>query len=119
MVDEYGELQGLVTMTDVLEAIVGEVPEAGAGESPEIVRRDDGSLLVDGGASLSSLRAALDRTLELPAEEANTYQTVGGLVMARLARVPRAGDHFDFAGLRFEVLDMDRRRVDKVLATPL
>ena len=118
VVDEYGELQGLVTMTDVLEAIVGEVPEADEGESPEIVRRDDGSLLVDGGASLANLRAALDRTLELPAEEANAYQTVGGLVMARLARVPRAGDRFDFAGLRFEVLDMDRRRVDKVLVAP-
>jgi putative hemolysin len=118
VVDEYGELEGLVTMTDVLEAIVGEVPEADEGEAPQIVRRDDGSLLVDGGASLASLREALDRTLELPADEANTYQTVGGLVMARLARVPRAGDHFDFAGLRFEVLDMDRRRVDKVLVAP-
>jgi putative hemolysin len=118
VVDEYGELQGLVTLTDVLEAIVGEVPEAGEGESPEIVRRDDGSLLVDGGASLSSLREALERTLELPGDEANTYQTVGGLVMARLGRVPRAGDHFDFAGVRFEVLDMDRRRVDKVLVAP-
>jgi putative hemolysin len=118
VVDEYGELQGLVTLTDVLEAIVGEVPEAGEGDSPEIVRRDDGSLLVDGGASLSSLRGALERALELPEDEANTYQTVGGLVMARLGRVPRAGDHFVFAGLRFEVLDMDRRRVDKVLVAP-
>ena len=117
VVDEYGELQGLVTLTDVLEAIVGEVPEAGEGESPEIVRRDDGSLLVDGGASLSSLREAIERSLELPADEANTYQTVGGLVMARLGRVPRAGDRFDFAGLRFEVLDMDRRRVDKVMVS--
>jgi putative hemolysin len=119
VVDEYGELQGLVTMTDVLEAIVGEVPEAGETESPEIVRRPDGSLLVDGGASLSRLREALERPLELPADEANTYQTAGGLVMARLGRLPRAGDRFDFAGLRFEVLDMDRRRVDKVLVAPL
>jgi putative hemolysin len=118
VVDEYGELQGLVTLTDVLEAIVGEVPEAGEADAPEIVRRDDGSLLVDGGASLSRLREALERSLELPAEEANTYQTVGGLVMARLGRVPRAGDHFDFGGARFEVLDMDRRRVDKVMVSP-
>jgi putative hemolysin len=118
VVDEYGELEGLVTMTDVLEAIVGEVPEPGAADSPEIVRRDDGSLLVDGGASLASLRGALSRPLELPEDEANTYQTVGGLVMARLGRVPRAGDGFDFAQLRFEVLDMDRRRVDKVLVAP-
>jgi len=115
VVDEYGEVQGLVTMTDVLEAIVGAVPEMGEEESPEVVRRADGSLLVDGGASLDRLQEAVERRIELPEDEAGSYHTVGGLVMARLGRVPRTGDTFAFGGLRFEVLDMDRHRVDKVL----
>jgi putative hemolysin len=104
-------------MTDVLEAIVGEVPETDEPHDPDVVRRADGSLLVDGGISLARLNEALDRTIELPDDEAGHYHTLGGLVMARLGRVPREGDQFSFAGLRFEVLDMDRHSVDKVLVT--
>jgi putative hemolysin len=119
VVDEYGEVQGLVTLTDVLEAIVGEIPEAGAPEEPDVVRRADGTLLVDGGVSLQRLTEAVSRAIELPEGETGTYHTLGGLVMARLGRVPRVGDHFEFSGLRFEVLDMDRHRVDKVLVGEL
>jgi putative hemolysin len=119
VVDEYGELQGLVTLTDVLEAIVGEVPEADDTEDPDVLKRGDGTLLVDGGVSLARLREAVGRPLELPEGEAGEYQTLGGLVMARLDRVPRAGDRFELGGLRFEVIDMDRRRVDKVLVSTL
>jgi putative hemolysin len=115
VLDEYGEVQGLVTMTDVLEAIVGAVPESEEAGEPDVVRRADGSLLVDGGVSLARVREALGRDIETPQEEAGSYQTLGGLVMARLGRVPRVGDRFDFDGLRFEVMDMDRNRVDKVL----
>lgn len=118
VVDEYGEVQGLVTMTDVLEAIVGEVPELGDAEEPDIVRRADGSLLVDGGAAIEQLREAVAGRLELPDEEAGRYHTVGGLVMAQLGRVPHAGDAFELGPLRFEVMDMDRHRVDKVLVVP-
>lgn len=119
VVDEYGVVQGLVTITDVMEAIVGEVPEVDASHDPELVRRSDGSLLVDGGISLLRLNEELAREIELPEDEAGRYHTLGGLVMARLGRVPRAGDRFDYAGLRFEVLDMDRHSVDKVLVTPM
>lgn len=119
VVDEYGEVQGLVTMTDVLQAIVGEVPEAGEPEEPDVVRREDGSLLVDGGVSLVRLQEVVGRSIDLPEGEAGTYHTLGGLVMARLGRVPHVGDRFSFAGLRFEVLDMDRRRIDKVLVASL
>jgi putative hemolysin len=115
VLDEYGEVQGLVTMTDVLEAIVGAVPESEEWAEPDVVRRADGSLLIDGGVSLARLREALGREVETPPEETGSYQTLGGLVMARLGRVPRVGDHFEFDRLRFEVLDMDRNRVDKVL----
>ena len=115
VLDEYGEVQGLVTMTDVLEAIVGAVPESEEAVEHDVVRRADGSLLVDGGVSLARLREALGREIETPPEETGSYQTLGGLVMARLGRVPKVGDCFDFDRLRFEVLDMDRNRVDKVL----
>jgi putative hemolysin len=115
VVDEYGDVQGVVTLTDVLEAIVGELPEAGKAEEPDVVRREDGSLLIDAGVSLARLREAVGRPIELPEGEAGTYHTLGGLVMARLGRVPHAGDRFAFSGFRFEVLDMDRQRVDKVL----
>lgn len=115
VVDEYGDVQGLVTMTDVLEAIVGEVPEAGEEQDLDVVRRADGSLLVDGGISLARLNEVLERSIELPEDEIGRYHTLGGLVMARLGRIPRAGDQFSFAGLRFEVMDMDRHSVDKVL----
>lgn len=117
VLDEYGEVQGLVTMTDVLESIVGAVPESEEAGDLDIVVREDGSLLVDGGLSLARLREATGRLLETPPGEAGTYQTLGGLVMARLGRVPHVGDHFEFDGLRFEVLDMDRNRVDKVLVS--
>jgi len=119
VLDEYGEVQGLVTMTDVLEAIVGAVPESEEAIEPDVVRRADGSLLVDGGVSIARLREALGREVETPPEEAGSYQTLGGLVMARLGRVPKVGDCFEFDRLRFEVLDMDRNRVDKVLLAEL
>lgn len=119
VLDEYGEVQGLVTMTDVLEAIVGTVPDTDENVEPDVVRRPDGSLLVDGGVSLARVREALGREIEVPAAEAGSYQTLGGLVMARLGRVPRTGDRFEFDRVRFEVLDMDRNRVDKVLITDL
>jgi putative hemolysin len=115
VVDEYGEVQGLATMTDVLEAIVGDVPDSDEPVEPDIVRRADGSFLVDGSTPLARVG---ERSLEPPAEDAGAYHTLGGLVMARLGRVPKTGDHFDYAGLRFEVLDMDRHRVDKVLVAP-
>ncbi|HEU0203320.1 MAG TPA: transporter associated domain-containing protein, partial [Burkholderiaceae bacterium] len=69
--------------------------------------------------SLARLREVVERTVELPEEEAGAYHTLGGLVMARLGRIPHAGDEFTFAGLRFEVMGMDRQRVDKVLIQAL
>jgi len=117
VLDEYGEMQGLVTMTDVLEAIVGEVPEGAEAEGPDVVRRADGSLLVDGGLSLARLEEVIGRALMLPEDEVGRFHTLGGLVMSRLGRVPRVGDTFEIDGTRFEVLDMDGHRVDKVLVS--
>jgi putative hemolysin len=119
IVDEYGSLEGLVTLADVLGSIVGEPVLAEADEEPALVRRGPGSWLVDGGLSLERLHAELGLDERLPAEETRTFHTVGGFVMHALGRVPRAADSVEAAGLRFEVMDMDRQRVDKVLVERL
>ncbi|GGC41997.1 hypothetical protein GCM10011504_20540 [Siccirubricoccus deserti] len=115
VLDEYGSFEGVVTDSDLLESIIGEigVPELPAtpGES---VTRADGSLLLDGMMPSDELRAQLDLP-ELPAR--GTYHTVAGLMLALLQRVPREGDRIVWAGWRFEIVDMDGRRVDKVLAS--
>jgi putative hemolysin len=116
IVDEYGEFEGVVTLTDLLEALVGEMPEAGAPEEPAVVRREDGSWLLDGMLPLDQLKDTVGLH-RLPEEEAGTYHTLAGLVMAQLRRIPTAGDYFDLDGYRFEVVDMDGRRIDKVMVT--
>ncbi len=114
VLDEYGAIEGLVTSTDILEGLVGEMPAEPSQEPGPIHQRDDGSWLVDGTASMDDLvrEAALPAP---PADEAGTYHTLAGFVMTRLARVARTGDRFTWEGFRFEVVDMDGRRVDKVL----
>ncbi len=115
MVDEYGELQGLVTLTDVLTSIVGDLPTADAPEEQDIVVREDGSWLADGSVTVERLKTVLSILRELPGEEQNAFNTLGGFIMYMLGRVPVAPDHFVLDDLRFEVVDMDRNRVDKVL----
>lgn len=114
VVDEYGALQGIVTVSDILAAIVGEVPAEGPAPPSDAVRRDDGSWLFDGEVSLERFRDLLDID-ELPGEDGGGFHTVAGFVLHHLGRIPRVGDHFEVAGLRFEVVDMDRRRIDKLI----
>lgn len=115
IVDEYGDLQGLVTSTDVLISIVGESSLPETSGQQDIVQRDDGSWLMDGDVTVERVKAVLDIDEELPGQEENSFHTLGGFVMYILRRIPAAGDHFEHAGLRFEVMDMDKNRVDKVL----
>jgi putative hemolysin len=117
VIDERGHIEGLVTLTDVLEALIGEVPDEDEPAEAPIVRCEDGSLMVDGLLGANELREHLGLG-GLPREEEAAYHTVGGMVMDNLGRVPAAGDRFDWEGYTFEVLDMDGRRVDKVLITP-
>jgi putative hemolysin len=115
VIDEYGGVLGLVTLFDILQSIVGEIPSWPGGQpEPQIIRRPDGSLLLDGLLKVDELKDALDLS-ELPDEERAGYQTLGGLVMSQLGAIPISGQYFDWQGLRFEVVDMDHRRVDKVL----
>jgi putative hemolysin len=118
IIDEYGELQGLMTFNDLLEEIVGDVPEVGDPPDPEAVQREDGSWLIDGMFPVDELKEKFD-IYSLPEEDSNYYQTIGGLIMMYLGRVPQAGDYFEWERYRFEVMDMDWRRVDKVLLMPL
>lgn len=118
VVDEYGEVQGLVTMNDVLEAIVGDIPSAEAAGDEEAVQREDGSWLLDGMLSLDKFKEIFELE-ELEEEDTGNFHTLGGFVMLRLGRVPTVGDHFEWNALRFEVVDMDRHRVDRVLVARL
>jgi putative hemolysin len=118
IIDEYGELQGLMTFNDLLEEIVGDVPEVGDPDDPKALQRDDGSWLIDGMFPVDDLKEMFNIKM-LPEEDENYYQTIGGLIMIYLGRVPTEGDKFEWEQFRFEVVDMDWRRVDKVLLTPL
>jgi putative hemolysin len=118
VVDEYGAIQGLVTPLDLLEALVGDLPDAGIAAEPAAVRREDGSWLVDGMLPADELKELLPIG-GLPGEGTGTYQTVSGLLMHQLGRIPATGNQFAWGGFRFEVVDMDGHRVDKVLVPPL
>jgi putative hemolysin len=115
VVDEHGQIEGLVTLADVTSSIVGDAPLEGSQESP-IVRRDDGSWLMDGGLDLDVVMRTLDDDSLLEKTDRHHYHTLGGLAMAVLGRVPRTGDLFQRGHYRFEVMDMDGNRVDRILA---
>lgn len=119
IVDEYGELQGLVTMTDVLIAIVGDLPSFDTPEDMEVVKREDGSWLMDGSITIERLKYETEISETLLGEDENAFNTLGGFVMHMLGRIPIVADHFESAGCRFEVMDMDKNRVDKVLVARL
>jgi putative hemolysin len=119
IVDEHGGTAGSVALEDVLEELVGElagIQEVLAGD--QIVERPDGSLLVDGRYDIVSLRSRLELA-ELPGEGEADFETLAGFVLRMLEHVPRAGEYFDYEGYRFEVVDMDGLRVDRVLISRL
>lgn len=118
VIDEFGGLQGLVTLNDFLEAIVGSVSVMGERDEPEIVQREDGSWLLDGMLSMSEVTNVLN-VAGFPGEKEGHYQTLGGFVITFLGRIPKTADSFEWSGMRFEVVDMDGLRVDKVLVAPL
>jgi putative hemolysin len=114
VVNEYGGTEGIFTPTDIVESLVGELPSL---EAPAVMRRPDGSLLVDGLLPIDELKELLD-VRELPHEDED-YQTLAGLLLTNLGRIPHTGDRFTWDSFCFEVVDMDGTRVDKVLINPL
>lgn len=119
IVDEYGEVEGLVTMTDVLAAIVGDIALNPDPEDNDMVQRDDGSWLIDGDVGLERLKTVLEIDDDLPGEDSHAFHTLGGLVMHVLGSIPKPTDRIEVEQWRFEVVDMDKNRVDKVLATQI
>jgi putative hemolysin len=118
VIDEYGGLQGMVTLSDVLQAIIGDIPIPGESFEPQVVEREDGSYLLDGQLQIDVLKAILDLD-DLPEEEHAGFQTLGGFMMNQMGEIPTAGQSFEWDGFKFEVMDMDGRRVDKVLVQRL
>jgi putative hemolysin len=112
VIDEFGGIQGLLTINDILEEIVGQIEL----EEPQATQRQDGSWLLDGMLEVDEFKDIF-KLNALPHED--EYETLSGFVMMSLGRVPQSADHFEWQGLRFEVIDMDGRRVDKVLVTTL
>jgi putative hemolysin len=115
VVDEYGDIEGIVTLNDLLAAVVGKTatPLIDAADHP-VVQRDDGSWLVDGSVSTDDLRELLGLA-QLPNEEDHDFRTAAGMVMAHFGRIPQAGERFEWSGFRFEVVDLDGPRIDKLL----
>ncbi len=118
VVDEYGVIQGLVTLNDILQAIIGDVPGQDDEDEQQPMQREDGSWLLDGSMDIDEVHELLDVD-ELPGEQRGNYHTLGGFVITYLGRIPKATDHFEWSNLRFEVVDMDKNRVDKVMVSPI
>jgi putative hemolysin len=112
--DEYGSIQGVITLHDILEAIVGDVRSLGEPEEAQIVAREDGSWLVDGDTPTEKLKDVLSVD-SFPGEKLGYYRTIAGLIMFILQRIPKTGDHIKVEGFYYEVVDMDGNRIDKVL----
>ena len=116
VVDEFGDVEGLVSFTDVISSIVGDLPME-PGEEPAIVQREDGSWLLDGAVDLDTALRTLEAEAMISDEDRQHFHTLGGLAMVALGRVPRTGDVFERGDYRFEVVDMDGNRVDRILAS--
>ena len=117
VVDEYGEVQGVITLRDVLEAITGEFT-APQGNDSWAIQREDGSWLIDGLIPVPELKDRLE-IKALPDEDRGRYNTLAGMVMLLLGRLPQTTDVVEWEGWRFEVVDMDGKRIDKLLASPV
>ncbi|MEH2319781.1 hemolysin family protein [Nostoc sp.] len=117
VVDEYGVIQGLVTLNDIMSEIVGDVPSTDGQDQPQAVQREDGSWLLDGMLPVEEFLELFGME-EWQSEERGSYQTLGGFVITNLGRIPAAADYFEWQSMRIEVMDMDGNRVDKVLVIP-
>lgn len=116
VVDEYGGLAGIITLNDILEQVIGDIQVQGQAADPDVVQRKDGTWLIDGMLPVEEFKQ-LFNFKELPGEEREHFQTLGGFVISYLDHIPQTGERFAWGGLIFEVVDMDRLRVDKVLIT--
>ena len=117
IVDEYGSILGLITLNDILEAIIGDMPQPDDSEDYEIVKRDDGTYLIDAQIPFYDFLSAFDKTDWLTVEE-QEYDTLAGCILNEIERIPQTGDRIEWREFTFEIMDMDGHRIDKVLVTP-
>ncbi len=117
VVNEYGEIEGIVTLSDVLGALVGDVSVIDNNQEADAVRRADGSWLIDGGISFDRFRELLETEVEFPEEVSRTYHTLAGFVLTRFGYIPKASEYFEWENFRIEVVDMDRNRIDRLLVS--
>jgi putative hemolysin len=117
VVDEYGDVEGLVTINDFFEDLAGEVASADEPQERHAVQHPDGSWLIDGEMPIHDFKELLNLD-KLPGEERGSYLTLGGFIMMQVGHIPAVKDSFEAEGLRFEVVAMDGKRVDKVLVRP-
>ena len=120
VVDEYGEIAGMITLSDMMGALVGDVSITEGGEQEnDAFQREDGSWLIDAGMSADRFREVLGVDARFPDETSGLYHTLAGFMLTRFGRVPQTSDFIEAAGYRFEVIDMDRQRIDRLLVTPV
>ena len=114
IVDEFGIVQGIVTRTDLLQAVAGRLPDVDVRRDSKVTRKEDGSILIDAATSISDVAELLGLS-DAPEKE---FVTVGGLVLSKLDHIPRPGEQLSHGGWRFEITEMDGARISKVLAIP-
>jgi putative hemolysin len=115
IVDEYGEIGGMITLSDVMSALVGDVTVIDEEPVSDAVQREDNSWLLDGGMTIDRFREIFDTEVRFPEEDSGTYHTLAGFVLARLGHIPSVSEQFEWDNYRFEVVDMDRNRIDRLL----
>jgi putative hemolysin len=118
VIDEYGGIEGLVTLNDLMEAIVGDLPSLEHKDEPLIIQREDGSWLLDASLDIDDFKNLFEKDF-LPSEDENIYHTLAGFVINMLGHIPQSGEYFEWDGLRLEVVDMDGTKIDKVLVIKL
>ncbi|MCK9619615.1 MAG: hemolysin family protein [Methylobacter sp.] len=119
IVDEYGDIEGLVTAMDVFTAIVGELPSVSSESLFEVTQRSDGSWLIDGDISINQLKSTLGMADQFPGESSNEYNTLAGMILFNLERLPQLAEVYETEDWRFEIVDLDGSRIDKVLISPV
>jgi putative hemolysin len=117
VIDEYGNLQGIITLHDILEAIVGDLPSLHMNGEAEAIQREDGSWLLDALLPVDKFKEIFEIE-EMPGEDKGYYDTLGGFMLVQFGQIPSSGAYFIWNGLKFEVMDMDGQRIDKVLVLP-
>lgn len=117
VIDEYGTVQGIVTLHDILEAMVGDLPSAELATDESVVKRQDGSWLIDGLLPVDKFQEVFNIDI-MPEEETGRYHTIAGFMLFHFSYIPTVGSHFDWGDWKFEVIDMDGNRIDKILVIP-